>query len=402
MQGPETVERKDEPMNISCRRPSRRVRTALVAAFLGAVVLCGAGVPSAATAQGGALFAADSFWNKPLPADAPLDPSSSTLVRTLRDQVAQDIEDKTGPSIATGSYSTTLYTVPADQPTVRVALDDFGSTASWRDALQAAWEQVPIPPGAESADGEGHMTIWQPSTDKLWDFFMARNEADGWHARWGGAIQSVSHFPGYYSADAWPGASHHWGATATGLPVIGGVMTLDEFEAGEVDHALALNIPKPRAKEYSWPAQGSDGTHSGSKWIPEGARFRIEPSLDLDSLTMHPVTRMMAEAVQSYGMVVRDRTSTAVGFAAEDPAPLGYNPYREPDGGYFEGKSPTTFLKKFPWKHLQLLKMSICTKKSEPCPPPDEGAEDLGLGLLPLIRAGARAGRSLQVSPPTG
>lgn len=315
------------------------------------------------------LFAPDSVWNKPLSPNAPLDPSSDVLVASLNEDVQQDIESGTGPWIATKSYSTPLYRVPAGHPTVKVTLDD--GDAPWRAALQDAFEEVPIPPGAKPARGtDGHMTVWQPSTDRLWEFWRARQETDGWHASWGGAIENVSQSPGYYTAQSWPGASHHWGATATGLSVIGGVMTLEEFEAGEVDHALALNIPFPRAEEYSWPAQDSDGTLFSHKAIPEGAWFRIDPKLNLDELTMHPVTRMMAEAVQKYGMIVRDKTGDAVGFAAEDPTPTGTNPYREPDGGYFRGKSPSQFLRKFPWKHLQLLEMSICTKQSEPCPPP--------------------------------
>lgn len=311
------------------------------------------------------LFSPSSFWNRPLEADAPLDPSSEEMVADLVEEVAREQEEGIGPWIQTTSYSTPIYRVPADQPTVRVALDD--PDLEFRQSLQAAFEEVPIPPDAAPAPGsDGHMTVWQPSKDRLWEFYRARREADGWHASWGGAIRDVSKSPGYYRSDSWPGASHNWGATASSLPVAGGVMGIEELEAGVIDHALAVNLPFPRAEEYSWPAQRTDGTGPPDA-IPEGGRLRLDPELDLDGLDLHPVARAMAEAVQEHGMVVRDRTMHAIGFAAEDPAPTGGNPYRNASGGLFEGQIPTEFLADFPWEHLEVLELSLCDRPYAPC-----------------------------------
>ena len=52
----------------------------------------------------------------------------------------------------------------------------------------------------------------------------------------------------------------------------------------------------------------------------------------------------MAEAAQRYGIIVRDKTLHAIGFYAEDPSPLGTNPYRR----IFDGKPPSALLKLFP------------------------------------------------------
>ena len=30
--------------------------------------------------------------------------------------------------------------------------------------------------------------MYQPSTDTLWEFWLMRRAADGWHARWGGKL----------------------------------------------------------------------------------------------------------------------------------------------------------------------------------------------------------------------
>jgi hypothetical protein len=256
-------------------------------------------------------------------------------------------------------------------PTVRVALKD--GQAGWRRRLQAAFEKVPIPPNAKPAAGsDGHMTIYQPSTDRLWEFWQARRDSKGgWHASFGGAIQDVSRSPGYYTKDSWPGARSYWGATATSLPVIGGTMMLTELRRGRIDHALAISIPHPRAKEFSWPAQRSDGAWESPNAIPEGARFRLDPRLDLAKLRLPPLVRTMAEAAQRHGMVVRDRSGGAIGFFAEGPRRGQPNRFfhngRPRAGGHLQGKWPHQLLARFPWRHLQLMRMRLCT--SGPCAP---------------------------------
>ena len=75
-------------------------------------------------------------------------------------------------------------------------------------SLQSAFDAVPIPANAQPAAGsDAEMTIWQPSTDKLWEFFQMQKEADGWHAAWGGAIDNVSQSPGYYTPTRGPARS---------------------------------------------------------------------------------------------------------------------------------------------------------------------------------------------------
>jgi hypothetical protein len=245
---------------------------------------------------------------------------------------------------------------------------------AWRDDLQAAFDAVPIPSGAQPAEGtDGHMTIWQPEADKLWEFWRARRTSEGeWRASWGGAMRDVSSNPGHYGPDAWPGASYDWGATGTSLPVIGGVILLDELESGTIDHALAINIPRTRAGVFSWPAQRTDGYVDSADAIPQGARFRIDPDLDLASLQMPPLVRMVAEAAQRYGMVVRDTSGGAIGFFVEHTRLHGpdADPFWDAAGeprpdGYLEGKWPTTLFRRFPWEHLQLLEMHLCS--SAPC-----------------------------------
>jgi hypothetical protein len=278
------------------------------------------------------------------------------LSRKLSDTVKDGFANGKSAWIQTSDTSTPLYVVPSDQPTVRVTLD----AGAWATSLQQALENVPMPPNAIAAAGpDMHLTVWQPSTDRLWDLFKARKLDDGWHASFGGATSSVSTFSGYYSDASWPGLSHsYWGATATSLPVIAGTMRISELRNGVIPHALALNIPFARPTVYSYPAQRTDGTSSDPAAIPEGAHFRLDPTLDLSKLNLPPMTRMMAEAAQRYGMIVRDQTGWAVAVFGEDPTPTGTNPYDGPTG-FFRGWQPSDLMKAFPWDRLQLLRMDL-------------------------------------------
>jgi hypothetical protein len=304
------------------------------------------------------FFSPTSFWNEQLPADAPLDPNSAAIVGAFVAEIEATYTTKGWtPKINTTSYSVPIYTVPQTQPTVKVTYE-IPYEGHKETALEAAWAAVPLPAGAKPAKGtDRDLVVWQPSTDRLWEFWGLEETTEGWLAKWGGAMQSASSDPGVYGPEAWPGATTGWGAAATHLSYAGGLITLEDLERGQINHALAIAIPNAREAEYASPATGTDGYSSSSTSLPEGAHLRLDPNLDLASLHLPRLTLMMAEAAQKYGIFVRD-SSTDVAFVAQDPTPTGTNPYTGA-GGYFEGKSENTILASFPWSHLQLLKMEL-------------------------------------------
>lgn len=282
------------------------------------------------------------------------------MVAGLSGEVQREQRARTGPWINTGQDGIPIITVPATQPTVAVSLVPSGVTEA---AMRAAWSAVPLPSDAEPSTGDQDLAIWQPSTAKMWEFFGMTKSAGRWQARWGGAMRSVSMNRGVYGPDAWPGAQRDWGVTATSLPLVGGAITVHQLMAGDINHALALAIPKPRARVFAAPAERTDGSSPDSDALPEGARLRLDPSLDVAALGLPKVTLAIAEAAQRYGIVVRD-TSGIVAFAAEDPAPQSGTPSPNPYAGLhglFGGQLPSALLAKFPWSHLQVLKLDLKT-----------------------------------------
>jgi len=338
-------------------------------AALALALVCVAAPQAADAAPADRLFAADSIWNARLSANTPLDPTSRQRVRALTGEIRGTIARRNlYPNIQANRYSTPLYRVPANARRVRLTLD----TGRWGDPLRAALAGgVPIPEAAAAASGsDGHMTVYQPATDTLWEFWRAHRRADGWHASWGGVIRGVSRNPGYYTAGAWPGLSGtngwNWGSTATSLPVAAGTVTRAELRRGRVDHALAVAVANPCRKVFSWPAQRTDGTSSKRNCIPAGARLRLDPRVNLDRLRLPRVTRILAEAAQRHGMIVRDRTGGSLAFYLEAPSPRTRSPYTGARGLY-RGVPSWRMLARFPFDRLQLLPLHLCS--SSPCAP---------------------------------
>jgi len=300
------------------------------------------------------FFASTSFWNEPVPADAPRDQSSAGVVGALDGLVGEEEQADSGPWINTTKYSVPVYTVPSDQPTVAVQLVDHDPNA----VMSAAWSAVPLPAEAQAAGGtDGDLAVWQPSSDRLWEFWRLGHEGGGWHATWGGAMQNVSSDTGVFGPEAWPGAETWWGVSASSLSLVGGLISLEDLEKGQINHAVSMSIPDVRAGVYASPAQRSDGKSPDPLSLPEGAHLRLDPNLDLAALHLPRVTLLIAEAAQRYGIFITDGAGV-VTFQAQDPEPTGTEPYKGTNG-YFEGQMPRELLASFPWSHLELLKMEL-------------------------------------------
>jgi hypothetical protein len=297
-------------------------------------------------------FAGWSFWNKPLPANPKLAPDSAALSAELLRQ-----RNVFGPWINTTQYSVPVIVAASNTPKVKVHLDTPSSmytNASDAYKLSQQLASVPIPATARHAAGtDRHMVIWQPSTDTMWELWIAHkvpgelcewghNTKLGWHAAWGAKITGVSKHPGIVPAP--------FGATASGLPLAGGLMRTDEIGAVKIEHAIALGLPNVRKGAFSWPATRTDGRSDDPAAIPMGTRFRVDPSLDVSKLNVPPLTKAIALAAQRYGMVVRDGAG-AVTMYAEDPDPTKVNPY----AALFYYLTPEQILRGFPWDRLQAL-----------------------------------------------
>jgi hypothetical protein len=305
-------------------------------------------LPTTAAAQ---FFSPTSFWNTASAASQQVDPNSPAMIANLMQVVSSETAAHTGPWLNARQDGVAIVTVPAGQPTVRVTLNHAPDAA-----LSSAWSQVPLPPNAQPSPGDNDLAVSQPSTNRLWEFFELHDGASGWQAEWGGAIDDASSNAGVYGPDAWSGAEYWWGVTATSFSVVGGVVTFNDLAAGAIDHALAIVLPDARYGSYVAPAERDDGTSTSVGAIPEGSRLRLDPSLNLSSLNLPPMVRMLAQAAQRYGIYVRDYSPT-VAFIGQDPTTSAYGSSLY--GAAYDGMSTAQLMQYFPWSHLQVVKQTV-------------------------------------------
>lgn len=287
-------------------------------------------------------FADSSFWYQKIPADAPLHQDSSSLVASF-DRQWRKYYNNVG--VNTTNYAPPIFVASADTPLRTVRFWDCQNKGYTPSQFTAAFAAVPVPADARPAPGtDSELVIHQPSTDKIWEMWKARITLDGnWEACWGGRLDNASTSEGVFP---FPG-----GTTATGLSLAGGLITVEELVAGRIDHALAVSLVEVRRGLFSWPANRTDGYTDSWEAIPEGLRLRLDPTIDVDALPITRTAKIVAKALQTYGMVIRDK-SGSVTFYAENVAAEGRP---DPYAFLFEGKAGYQVLGGIPWQRLQAM-----------------------------------------------
>jgi hypothetical protein len=295
------------------------------------------------------IFSPGSFWYKPLPPDAPIHPNSKQFVSEF---LRQKRSYYGTVSINTVTYASPVYV--ADETTQRVMVRpwDCQNKGYIDKSLAEQWKSVPIPAYAQPADGtDSEMTIYNPAADTIWEFWVARKVDGAWEACWGGKMDKASGNPGI-----WP---FPYGATATGLPFLGGQLRIDELMNRKIDHVIGIAlVDTEKASVVSWPANRSDGTNAQNdkNRIPQGIRVRLDPTVDVNSVNMHPVGKAIARAAQTYGFVVWDKGGAIV-LRAENPKSMTTRKLPDPFETIFDGTPAYAILEGFPWDRLQFLPM---------------------------------------------
>lgn len=272
-------------------------------------------------------FASGSFWDTTIPSYTPLHADSAALAANVANQVSGH-----GASLVKDNGASTVYEVDASVPPVTVVPYDCGSGIA--AGLAAQWQSVPIPFYAVPGGASAQMVIYQPSSGTVWEFGKMQNVSGQWQACTGGQISTSS-------AGVFPSP---YGITSSGLAVLGGQLSIQELQSGQINHAVGLNLPQTNG--VTWPASQYGGSSPGSP--PMGQRFRIDPSVDVDGLGLSPVAKAIARAGQTYGFVVWN-TGGTVGFTAENAASATSRGLPDPYA------SLSTSLSNFPWDKLQAL-----------------------------------------------
>ena len=281
---------------------------------------------------GGRIFRDASLFNTPIPPAAPLYPDSEDLVAVLLDRAAE------GLVIATTEWTIPAFRAGATTPRVDVRL-----TADW--APFRVLRQVPIPDGAiPDPQDDGHLTIIDFDGGWVYDLWQAQRTDDGWEASWGNRIALDS--DGIYPL----GLS----ARGSGFSSLMGLIWPHEFAQGSINHVLVFSTLPNRAGLLVPPATESDGRSDDPLTLPEGARLRLDPALDLDLLDLAPWERVIARAMQEYGIILADNGSESISLYAVHPASFGgyAAPYDLEEGIGYATNIPLDRLQLLDWDEL--------------------------------------------------
>ena len=300
------------------------------------------------------VFDPTSFWYTPIPTDVELHPNSANFVTEFLRQKAAYYGTVT---INTTQYSSPVYVINEETPLTTVTVWDCWKQG-WTDkTLASRWLSVPFPVNALPSPGtDAEMTIYDPVDKTIYEFWKLQKDISGnWQACWGGRLDAV---------DTSDGIFEKYGATATGLPFLGGQITAEELIRGEIKHVMGIAlVDVERAGIFSWPAKRSDGWNptGAANRIPEGLRFRLDPTYNVEASKLSPVAKIIAKAAQKYGFVVWD-TGGAIALRAQNPITHTQVGLTNLYPLIFKGAFNYQVLNGFPWSRLQFLPMDYGKK----------------------------------------
>jgi hypothetical protein len=258
-------------------------------------------------------FSDTSYWNTPLPDSAPVDPNSESMIEFLRSSNRRDFI-RLGGTDPTGRWGNPVYWAGPGDPSYDVS-------NSCRYPQPSEFRDVRIPLGAQpDPTSDAAMTVYDLQRGLVfamhWSVYDA--ERDAWSAC-GGTVFSL----GSNGLDGdWPGSDDPRNTGHRGVPPPTYAVRYDEVELGTIDHVLKIAV-HTAAPSHVFPMVGSDGIATDPAAPPEGARIRIEPSLDLDELDLSPAALIVARALQTYGAVVGDQSGGSVALKVENTVAEG-------------------------------------------------------------------------------
>jgi hypothetical protein len=238
------------------------------------------------TIGGCPVFPADNPWNQDV-SQLPLDSRSDAYIDSIGR--GEMLHPDFGGG---GQYGIPFEVVPASQPKVPITFTAYGD--------ESDPGPYPVPPGARiEGDGEGdsHVLVVQQGECKLYELYVARKRGSGWSGDSGAVFDLNSNKvrpKGWTSADA------------AGLPILPGLARYGEVAAGRITHALRFTVNDSQ-RGFIFPARHAASDSTDPNRPPMGLRLRMKASYDISRLRGQ--SRVIAQALKTYGMIVADNGS---------------------------------------------------------------------------------------------
>ncbi|MBM4070765.1 MAG: hypothetical protein FJ271_17695 [Planctomycetes bacterium] len=265
------------------------------------------------------LFPADNPWNQNIAA-APVAGNSQAIIDNIIARYGNGrLHPDFGQDYRNGSN---LYGIPFNVvhgnalAKTRVIIDAYDDESDIVDA--------PIPAGAVlegdfqngprvgvNNRGDSHLLVWDVDNNIAYEFYRASRPSENADGRWHADQQTVWDMKtntfrtlGWTSADA------------AGLSLLAGLVRPDEAlpvnqgGQGVINHAIRFTLRNDIIlQQYQYPAShvANPGNNNAAVQPPMGARFRLKASVDISGL--NPQSKVVAQAMKDYGMIVADNGS---------------------------------------------------------------------------------------------
>ncbi|HUC15248.1 MAG TPA: hypothetical protein VMS00_12415 [Acidimicrobiales bacterium] len=256
------------------------------------------------------------------------------------------------------NFNRPVYQVPASTPDVAVTVasgcNDFTGNQPSPNGSGLTGTEVPIPSYAVAGSSSDHiLTVYQPSSNREWEFWLAQDNGGSWSACWGGE-ESLSG-----SAGVFP---NPYGESASGIANLATEITEGDIASGSIDHAIGFEV---LGNECDWsgtsangglsPADRTDCGQDIAGAPAEGQWFRFPASLAMPS-GLSPFAQMVFKAVQTYGMVVVDQGG-AVALEADQTSVWGEegNSGTDPITASVDGLQGYQVVASLPWQDLEAI-----------------------------------------------
>lgn len=274
---------------------------------------------SVPTLLGQQLFPADHAWNQRI-VDAPVAANSQAILGNLTSRYG---DGALHPDFSQNfGTHTSLYGIPYNVvrgnsvPKVHVVLDAYPDES---DLLA-----VPLPAGVVlegdyqdgprvgvNNRGDSHLLLYDVDNQVAYEFYRMSRPSENADGRWHADQQTV-----------WDMKTNtfrtlgHTSADAAGLSLLAGLARPDEAlpvsqgGQGVINHAIRVTLQNSIILDrFVYPAShtANPGNTNASILPPMGARLRLKADVDIS--TLHPQSRVVAQAMKEYGLIVADNGS---------------------------------------------------------------------------------------------
>ena len=271
------------------------------------------------TLLGQQLFPSDNPWNQ-LINDAPVASNSTAIINNI---ISRSGDGRLHPDFGQDSNTNgDLYGIPFNivhgnsVPKVNVIIDAYPDESDifavplpQNIVLEGDFQNGPR--AGLNNRGDSHMIIWDVDNNIAYEFYRASRPSENADGRWHADQQTIWDMKtNTYRTLGWTSAD------AAGLSILAGLVRPDEAlpvsqgGQGVINHAIRFTLQNSIIlDQYLYPAShvANPGNNNPAIMPAMGAHFRLKADVDIAHL--NPQSRIIAQAMKDYGMILADNGS---------------------------------------------------------------------------------------------